>query len=176
MIIKPFNGICPKIDPSAFVAEGAVVIGDVEIGPGASIWYGCVVRGDVNHIRIGANTNIQDGTVIHVSRVDHPTIIADEVTIGHGAMIHGCTIESGSLIGIGAIILDGAVIGRESLIAAGSLVTPGTVIPPRFMVMGSPAKVKRALSDEEVAHIQTFWQNYVTLSEIYMKEDRAIGS
>jgi len=163
MIIKPFKGISPRIDPTAFVAEGAVVIGDVEIGPGASIWYGCVVRGDVNFVRIGARTNIQDGTVIHVSRVDHPTIIADEVTVGHGAMIHGCNIESGSLIGIGAIVLDGVVVGRESLIAAGSLITPGTVIPPRSMVMGSPAKIKRTLDDEEVANIQTFWQNYVTL-------------
>ena len=164
MIIKPFKGISPRIDSTAFVAEGAVVIGDVEIGPGASIWYGCVVRGDVNYVRIGARTNIQDGTVIHVSRVDHPTIIADEVTVGHGAMIHGCNIESGSLIGIGAIVLDGVVVGRESLIAAGSLITPGTVIPPRSMVMGSPAKIKRTLDDEEVANIQTFWQNYVTLA------------
>jgi carbonic anhydrase/acetyltransferase-like protein (isoleucine patch superfamily) len=164
MIIKPFKGISPKIDATAFIAEGAVVIGDVEVGAGASIWYGCVVRGDVNHIRIGANTNIQDGTVIHVSRIDHPTIIADRVTVGHGAMIHGCTIETGCLIGIGAIILDGAVIGSESFIAAGSLITPGTVIPPRSMVMGSPGKVKRTLSDDEVAHTQTFWQNYVTLA------------
>jgi carbonic anhydrase/acetyltransferase-like protein (isoleucine patch superfamily) len=172
MIIRPFNGISPKIDPSAFIAEGAVIIGDVRIGPGASIWYGCVVRGDVNRIRIGANTNIQDGTVIHVSREDFPTVIEDEVTIGHGAMIHGCTIERGSLIGIGAIVLDGAVVGAESFIAAGSLVTPGTVVPPRSMMMGSPAKVKKILGDDEVAQVQTFWQNYVTLSEIYMAEDR----
>ena len=170
MIIKPFNGISPKIDRSAFIAEGAVVIGDVEIGPGASVWYGCVLRGDVNHIRIGANTNIQDGTVVHVSRVDFPTIIEDEVTIGHGAMIHGCTIKRGSLIGIGAIVLDGVVVGAESFVAAGSLVTPGTIIPPRSMMMGSPARVKRTLGDDEVAHVQTFWQNYVTLSEIYMNE------
>lgn len=170
MIIKPFNGISPKIDPTAFIAEGAVIIGDVEIGPGASVWYGCVLRGDVNHIRIGANTNIQDGTVVHVSRVDFPTVIADEVTIGHGAMIHGCTIERGSLIGIGAIVLDGVVVGAESFVAAGSLVTPGTIIPPRSMMMGSPAKVKKILGDDEVAHVQTFWQNYVTLSEIYMNE------
>lgn len=172
MIIRPFNGISPKIDPSAFIAEGAVIIGDVRIGPGASIWYGCVVRGDVNRIRIGANTNIQDGTVIHVSREDFPTVIEDEVTIGHGAMIHGCTIERGSLIGIGAIVLDGAVVGAESFIAAGSLVTPGTVVPPRSMMMGSPAKVKKILGDDEVAQVQTFWQNYVTLSEIYMAEDK----
>ena len=170
MIIKPFNGISPKIDPTAFIAEGAVIIGDVEVGPGASVWYGCVLRGDVNHIRIGANTNIQDGTVVHVSRVDFPTVIADEVTIGHGAMIHGCTIERGSLIGIGAIVLDGVVVGAESFIAAGSLVTPGTIIPRRSMMMGSPAKVKKILGDDEVAHVQTFWQNYVTLSEIYMNE------
>lgn len=170
MIIKPFNGISPKIDPTAFIAEGAVIIGDVEIGPGASVWYGCVLRGDVNHIRIGANTNIQDGTVVHVSRVDFPTVIADEVTIGHGAMIHGCIIERGSLIGIGAIVLDGVVVGAESFVAAGSLVTPGIIIPPRSMMMGSPAKVKKILGDDEVAHVQTFWQNYVTLSEIYMNE------
>lgn len=173
MIIKPFNGISPRIDPSAFIAEGAVVIGDVEIGPGASIWYGCVLRGDVNHIRVGANTNIQDGTVVHVSRVDFPTIIEDEVTIGHGAMIHGCTIKRGSLIGIGAVVLDGVVVGAESFVAAGSLVTPGTIIPPRSMMMGSPARVKRTLGDDEVAHVQTFWQNYVTLSEIYINEGKS---
>ncbi|HQU86546.1 MAG TPA: gamma carbonic anhydrase family protein, partial [Pyrinomonadaceae bacterium] len=127
-MIKPFQNIEPKIHESAFIAENAVIIGDVEIGEQASIWYNCVLRGDVNFIRIGARSNIQDGTIIHVSRHDFPTVIEEEVTVGHSATIHGCHIEKGSLIGIGAIILDGARIGKNSLIAAGSLVTPNTII------------------------------------------------
>jgi len=169
-MIKSFQNITPKIHETAFIAENAVVIGDVEIGERASIWYNCVLRGDVNYIRIGARTNVQDGTIIHVSRGnDFPTIIENNVTIGHSATIHGCYIETGSLIGIGAIILDGARIGKNSLIAAGSLVTPNTFIPERSFVLGSPAKIKRELSDEEVENIQKFWQNYITLSEIYLQ-------
>ena len=167
-MIKSFQNIAPKIHESAFIAENAVIIGDVEIGERASIWYNCVLRGDVNHIRIGADTNIQDGTIIHVSRgTDFPTIIEKEVTVGHSATIHGCYIEQGSLIGIGAIILDGARVGKNSLVAAGSLLTPNTVIPPRSLVMGSPAKVKRELSDDEVKDLERFWRNYVALSRIY---------
>ena len=167
-MIKSFQNIAPKIHETAFIAENAVIIGDVEIGERASVWYNCVLRGDVNHIRIGADTNIQDGTIIHVSRgADFPTIIEKEVTVGHSATIHGCYIEQGSLIGIGAIILDGARIGKNSLIAAGSLVTPNTVIPPRSFVLGSPARVKRELSDEEIENLQHFWQNYVKLIELY---------
>lgn len=166
-MIKSFQNIVPKIHESAFIAENAVIIGDVEIGAQASIWYNCVLRGDVNFIRIGARSNIQDGTIIHVSRNDFPTIIEEEVTVGHSATIHGCRIEKGSLIGIGAIILDGAQIGKNSLIAAGSLVTPNTVIPEGSFVLGSPARVKRELSNEEIENIQKFWQNYVTLSELY---------
>lgn len=166
-MIKPFQNIEPKIHESAFIAENAVIIGDVEIGEQASIWYNCVLRGDVNFIRIGARSNIQDGTIIHVSRHDFPTVIEEEVTVGHSATIHGCHIEKGSLIGIGAIILDGARIGKNSLIAAGSLVTPNTIIPERSFVLGSPARVKRKLSDEEIENIQRFWQNYVTLTEMY---------
>ncbi len=170
-MIKNFQNTAPKIHDSAFIAENAVIIGDVEIGERASIWYNCVLRGDVNHIRIGAGVNIQDGTIIHVSRGnDFPTIIENSVTVGHSATIHGCYIETGSLIGIGAIILDGARIGKNSLIAAGSLVTPNTIIPERSFVLGSPAKVKRELTDEEVENIQKFWQNYITLSEIYRNE------
>lgn len=168
-MIKPFRDKTPTIEPTAFIAENAVVIGDVEIGAAASIWYNCVLRGDVNFIRIGARTNVQDGTIIHVSRgAEYPTIVADEVTIGHNATIHGCHIESGSLIGIGAIVLDGARIGRNSLVAAGSLVTPNTVIPERSFVVGSPAKVKRELGDDEVEGLQTFWRNYVSLIDFYM--------
>lgn len=167
--IRKYKGIEPKIHPSAFIAENAVIIGDVEIGADSSVWYGCVVRGDVNRIRIGSRTNVQDGTVIHVSRAqfDGPTIIGDEVTIGHGAMIHGCTIEDGALIGIGATILDGAHIGSQSFIAAGSLVTPNTVVPPKSMVMGSPAKVKRELSDEDLKDLADFWRSYVEILPDY---------
>lgn len=171
MIIKPFLDKFPKIHESAFIAENAVIIGDVEISENASIWYNCVLRGDVNFIRIGAKTNIQDGTIIHVSRGEnYPTIIEEEVTVGHSATIHGCYIEKGSLIGIGSTILDGARIGKNSLIAAGSLVTPNTIIPERSFVLGSPAKVKRELSDDEIENIQKFWQNYISLSELYLNQ------
>lgn len=171
-MIKSFQNITPKIHETAFIAENAVIIGDVEIGENASIWYNCVLRGDVNFIRIGAKTNIQDGTIIHVSRGENfPTIIEEEVTVGHSATIHGCYIEKGSLIGIGSTILDGARIGKNSLIAAGSLVTPNTIIPARSFVLGSPARVKRELSGEEIENIQNFWRNYVKLSEIYIKEN-----
>ena len=167
-MIKSFKNIQPKIHETAFVAENAVVIGDVEIGENASVWYNCVLRGDVNFIRIGARTNIQDGTIIHVSRGEKfPTIIEDEVTVGHSATVHGCYIETGALIGIGAIVLDGARIGRNSLVAAGSLVTPQTVIPDRSFVVGSPARVKRELSGEEVKDLERFWRGYIELSDIY---------
>jgi carbonic anhydrase/acetyltransferase-like protein (isoleucine patch superfamily) len=169
-LIRSFRDVAPRIDPTAFIAETAVIVGDVEIGADASIWYNCVLRGDVNFIRIGSRTNIQDGTVVHVSRGEmFPTVIENEVTVGHSATIHGCHIESGSLIGIGAIILDGARVGRNSLVAAGSLVTPNTVIPERSYVLGSPAKVKRRLNDEEIEGIQKFWRNYVTLIDNYVQ-------
>lgn len=169
-LIRKYKDIEPKIDTSAFIAENAVVIGDVEIGKDSSVWYGCVIRGDVNRIRIGERTNIQDGTVIHVSRAqfDGPTIIEDEVTVGHGAMIHGCHIEKGALIGIGAIVLDGVRIGAKALIAAGSVVTPNTVIPPRSLVMGSPARVKRELTEEELSDLDDFWTSYVEILPDYM--------
>ncbi len=168
-MIRSFKNTRPKIHETAFIAENAVIIGEVEIGENASIWYNCVLRGDVNFIKIGARTNVQDGTIIHVSRHDFPTVLEDEVTVGHSVTLHGCYIERGSLIGIGAIILDGARIGANSLIAAGSLVTPNTIIPPNSFVLGSPARVKREMSAEEIGGVQKFWQNYVTLSEVYIK-------
>jgi carbonic anhydrase/acetyltransferase-like protein (isoleucine patch superfamily) len=169
-MIKPFLAHIPNIHESVFIAENAVVIGRVEIGEQSSIWYNCVLRGDVNYIKIGARTNIQDGTIIHVSREEkYSTIIEDEVTVGHSATIHGCYIETGSLIGIGATVLDGARIGKNSLVAAGALVTPGTVIPERSFVLGAPAKVKRELTDEEVAALERFWRGYIELSEIHRK-------
>ena len=169
-MIKSFQNIHPKIHETAFVTEDAIIIGDVEIGEQSSVWYGSILRGDVNFIRIGNRTNIQDGTIIHVSRNTHSTILEDEITVGHRVTLHGCYIETGCLIGIGAIILDGARIGANSLIAAGSLVTPNTIIPPRSFVIGTPARIKRELSDEEIKDLQSFWTNYVKLSEIY-KED-----
>lgn len=167
-MIKPFNGLSPKLDPTAFIAEDAVVIGDVEIREDASVWFGSIVRGDVNYIRIGARTNIQDATVIHVSSKTHPTILEDEVTVGHRVTLHGCYVETGCLIGIGAILLDGVRIGKNSLVAAGSLLTPNTTIPPNSLAMGSPAKVKRELTDKELAKLQKSWQNYVELKKQYI--------
>jgi len=149
------------VDPSAYVDQSAQVIGDVEIGPESSIWMGAVVRGDVNVIRIGARSNVQDGSIVHVMHDTHPTRIGDDVTIGHAAVVHGCTIADRVLVGMSATILNGAVIGEDSIVAAGSLVTEGMVVPPRSMVMGVPAKVRRTLSDAEVASILDFSQNYV---------------
>jgi carbonic anhydrase/acetyltransferase-like protein (isoleucine patch superfamily) len=166
-LIKSFQGVEPRIHESAFIAENAVIIGDVEIAEQSSVWYGSILRADVNSIRIGARTNIQDASVIHVTSKTHDTVLEDEITLGHRVTIHGCYIETGSLIGIGAIVLDGARIGRNSLVAAGSLVTPNTEIPPRSLVMGSPARVKRELSEEEVKDLARFWQNYVELSKHY---------
>lgn len=167
-MIQQFSGKHPKIHETAFVAEDAIVIGDVEIGEDASVWFGSVVRGDVNFIRIGARTNIQDTTVIHVSSKTHSTILEDEITVGHHVTLHGCYVETGCLIGIGAILLDGVRIGANSLVAAGSLLTPGTEIPPGSLVMGSPAKVKRPLTVEELADLPRFWQNYVELKKHYL--------
>ena len=169
-MIKSFQNLSPEIHESAYVTDDAIVIGDVEIGAESSVWFGSILRGDVNHIRIGARTNVQDGSIIHVSRKTYPTIIEDEVTLGHRVTLHGCHIETGCLIGIGAIILDGVRVGRNSLVAAGSLITPNTQIPPRSLVMGSPAKVKRELGDEEVKELERFWRNYVSLSRIYQNQ------
>ena len=168
MPLQKFNSIIPTVHNSAFIAENAFVIGDVEIGEDSSVWFGSVVRGDVNYIRIGARTNIQDHTIIHVNTGTHPTILEDEITVGHRVTLHGCYVESNCLVGIGSIILDGARIGRGSLIAAGSLVTPNTQIPPRSLVMGAPARVKRELTDEETANISRNWQHYVELKNEYL--------
>ncbi len=166
-MIKTYENLTPKIHETAFIAETAVIIGDVEIGEQASIWYGSVLRGDVNYIRIGNRTNIQDASIIHVSSKTHPTILEDEITVGHRVTLHGCYVETGCLIGIGAIILDGVRVGANSLVAAGSLLTPNTIIPPCSLVMGTPAKVKRELDDEEIKNLEKSWRNYVLLSRLY---------
>ena len=169
-MIKHFQDKLPKIHESVFIAENATVIGDVEIGANSSVWYGCILRGDVNYIRIGERVNIQDASVIHVSSKTHPTILEDEITVGHRVTLHGCYVETGCLIGINSVILDGARIGKNSLVAAGSLVTPNTKIPENSLVMGSPAKVKRELSADEIENLKKFWQNYFSLSQIYLAE------
>jgi carbonic anhydrase/acetyltransferase-like protein (isoleucine patch superfamily) len=160
-VIRSYKGIVPKIDLSAFVDESAQIIGDVEIGADSSVWMNCVVRGDVNIIRIGRRTNIQDGTIVHVMRDTHATRLADEVTVGHGVILHGCTIEERCLIGMGAILLNGATIGHDSIVAAGALVTEETKIPARSLVMGSPAKVRRELTGKEIASIRDYAERYV---------------
>jgi len=169
-MIYSFKGILPQIAASAFIENSAHIIGDVQIGEQSSVWFNCVLRGDVFPIRIGHHTNVQDGTIIHVTSDQFATVVGNHVTIGHGVILHGCQIHDHSLIGIGSIILDEALVGEGSLIAAGSLVTPGMVIPPRSLVMGSPAKVRRELTDEEVAQQDFNWQHYVELKEFYLSE------
>ena len=166
--IRPFNGQSPNIHATAYIADDAIVIGDVEIGEDASVWFGSVIRGDVNYIRIGARTNIQDLSVIHVSSKTNPTILEDEITVGHRVTLHGCHVESGCLIGIGAIVMDGVRVGAQSLVAAATLLTPGTQIPPRSLVLGSPGRVKRELTDDELAYLDRSWRNYVELKQQYI--------
>jgi carbonic anhydrase/acetyltransferase-like protein (isoleucine patch superfamily) len=168
-MIMEFNGIHPKIDPTAFIADNAMVIGDVEIGPGANIWFYSIVRGDTHYIRIGANCNIQDACVLHIARDLHPLILEEGVVLGHRAVVHGCNIGRGSLIGIGAIVLNRAEIGEESIVGAGSVVSPGTVIPPRSLAVGIPAKVVRALTDDDVRMARETAAEYRELAEAYAK-------
>ena len=168
MAIRPYRGKLPVIQPSAYIDESAQVIGDVVIGAESSVWMQVVVRGDVNYIRIGDRTNVQDGTIVHVQHHTHPTVIGNDVTVGHGAVVHGCTIHDRVLVGMGAIILNGAEVGEDCIIAAGTLLTEGTVIPPRSMVMGSPGRVRRPLSDADVAMIREFSGNYVRYRLDYM--------
>jgi carbonic anhydrase/acetyltransferase-like protein (isoleucine patch superfamily) len=161
-MIRSFRGVRPTIASSAYVDESAQVIGDVVIGDESSVWMNAVVRGDVNTIRIGRRTNLQDGTIVHVMREpSHPTAVGDEVTVGHGAILHGCTVADRCLIGMGAILLNGSSVGADCIVAAGTLLTEGAVVPPRSLVMGSPGKVRRALTDGEVAFIRDSAANYV---------------
>src|SRR5881394_2342276 len=169
-MIRPFRGTHPQIHETAFIADSAQIIGDVHLGEHASVWFGTVVRGDMFYIRIGDRTNVQDNCVLHTRTGEKPTILEDEVTIGHSVTLHGCYVEHGSLIGIGSIVLDDARVGAQSLVAAGSLVSPGTIIPPRSLVMGMPARVKRQLTDEEVVGLDAFWKNYVAYIPRYKSE------
>lgn len=150
--IITLHGKTPRIDPSAFIAPGCRIIGDVDIGPGASIWYNCVLRADVNFIRVGARSNVQDGTVIHCDSAEggmngSPTIIEEDALVGHMAMLHGCTIRKGALVGLGSIVMDGCVIESNAMLAAGAMLTPGKIIPERQMWGGRPARFMRDLDE-----------------------------
>ncbi|HTG81208.1 MAG TPA: gamma carbonic anhydrase family protein [Geobacteraceae bacterium] len=175
-MIRPFQGIRPKIDETAFVAETAVIVGDVQIGRESSIWYNVVARGDVNFISIGDRTNIQDLSMLHVTHRKNPDdpgaplIIGDEVTVGHSVTLHGCTIENGAFIGMQAIIMDKAVVGTGALVGARALVTEGTLIPPHTLWVGAPAKYKRDLTPDEIAWLEKSAGNYVRYALQYIND------
>lgn len=162
----------PRLGERVFVAPTAAVIGDVELGDDASVWFGTTLRGDVNHIRVGAGTNVQDGSVIHVTHETHPTVIGAGVVIGHHAVLHGCTVEDGALIGIGARVLDGAVVESGAQVGAGAVVAPGHRVPAGHLVLGVPARVQRELSADEVANIAAIRQRYAALKERYRRTAR----
>lgn len=168
-MIRSYRGVLPVLDPTAYVDESAQIIGAVELGAESSVWMNAVLRGDVHRITIGRRTNIQDGTIVHVMNGSHPTSIGSEVTIGHAAVVHGCTIRDRVLIGMGAILLNGVVVGEDSIVAAGTLLPEDTHIPARSLVMGSPGKVRRPLSDAEVASIRVYAERYVGYRLDYMQ-------
>lgn len=166
MLLLPYRNARPFIDPAAFVAPGVTVVGNVRVERDASLWFGTVVRGDVNAITIGERTNIQDGCVVHVTE-ERPAVVGADVTVGHRAVIHGCTVHDGSLIGMGAVVLDGAVVGPNALVAAGALVREGFTVPPRTLAAGVPARVVRQLTDEEVAALLESAAHYVAYAREY---------
>jgi carbonic anhydrase/acetyltransferase-like protein (isoleucine patch superfamily) len=169
-MIRSYNGITPKLGERVYVDEAAQVIGDVELGDHASVWMCAVLRGDVHSIRVGAYSNIQDNCVVHVYKEMHPTVIADHVTVGHGAILHGCRVDSYCLIAMGAIVLNDAHVGAESIVAAATLVPEGMQIPPRSLVMGVPAKVRRQITEEEREGLRRYANNYFEYKESYLAE------
>jgi carbonic anhydrase/acetyltransferase-like protein (isoleucine patch superfamily) len=166
-MIRTYRGVLPRIADSAYIDPSAQVIGDVVIGERSSVWPNVAIRGDVNHIRIGNETSIQDNCVLHVDHQVFPCIVGNRVTVGHSAVLHGCVVEDGALIGIGAIVLNGAKIGTGSIVAAGALVPEGMEVPANMLVMGTPAKVKRAVTEEEQRRFQQNCDNYVKITAIY---------
>lgn len=172
-MLHEYKGKRPKIGERVYIAEGAQIVGDVVIDDHSSVWYNCVVRGDVHYIRIGKYTNIQDGSICHVMKDLYPLILHDHVTIAHGVMLHGCTIESHCLIGMRATIMNNAVVGAHSIVGAGALITENIIIPPRSLVLGVPAKVKRQLTDEEVASIDEYSRRYYEYKETYLNMQQA---
>ncbi len=170
--ILPFRGKTPEIHPTVYVAPTATVIGDVIVGPESSLWFGAVVRGDVFHIRVGARTNVQDNCVLHVTHDRSACLVGDDVTVGHAAVLHGCTVADRVLVGMGAIVLDDAEVGSDTIIGAGALVTMGAKIPPRSLVLGRPARVLRALTDAEVANVAEAGRLYVGFAGEYLGRPR----
>lgn len=168
-MILTHDGISPSIHRSCFLAHDCVIIGDVAVGAESSVWFRAVVRGDINYIRIGKWTNLQDGCIVHVTGETSPTEIGDCVTVGHGAILHGCTIEDGCLIGMGAIVMDDAVIGKGSLIASGAVVKSGTEIPPGSMAAGNPAVIKRKVSEDETRSFIKWARKYRDYTKEYLK-------
>jgi carbonic anhydrase/acetyltransferase-like protein (isoleucine patch superfamily) len=169
MIVRSYDGKEPRLGSRVFVAENAAIIGDVVLGDDCSVWYSATLRGDVNAIRIGAGTNIQDNCTLHVTHHDWPTTIGARVTIGHGAIVHGCTVHDGALIGMGSRVLDGAIIGESALVGAGALVPEGMQVPPRTLVVGVPARVKRDLTSDELVHLDRSWRNYIEYKDKYLQ-------
>jgi carbonic anhydrase/acetyltransferase-like protein (isoleucine patch superfamily) len=169
-LLRPYRGKSPRLHGSVFVAETAVVIGDVEIGEDSSVWFGSVLRADIHWIRIGARTNIQDQSMIHVTGGIHPTLVGDDVTVGHRVTLHGCTIKDRCLIGMGATVLDGAVVGEDSLVGAGAVVPPGMIIPPGKLALGAPARVKRDLTPAEIASFPVSANGYVRHARDFLAE------
>jgi len=167
-MLKAFRGIHPTIGKQTFIEDTAIVVGDVTIGSASSVWFHTVVRGDVHFIKIGDHTNIQDLSLLHVTHDTYPLVIGDQVTVGHHVVLHGCTIRDRVLVGMGAIVMDGAIIGEDCIIGAGSLVTEGVTIPPKSLVLGLPARVKRPLTPNEVVWIQESADNYVRYAQDYM--------
>jgi carbonic anhydrase/acetyltransferase-like protein (isoleucine patch superfamily) len=174
-MIRPYQGKLPEIAKSAYIDPAAIIIGDVKIGEDSSIWPLTVVRGDVHYIRIGARTNIQDGSVLHVMRDEYPLILGDDVTVGHKVTLHGCTIANRCLIGMGSIILNGVTIGEGSIVAAGALILERTNIPPGSLVVGHPAKIKRQLTGIDQASIDEYARRYVAYKNIYRDEAASAG-
>jgi len=169
-MIRTFQGIKPTVPKSCFIEETSVVIGDVVMGEECSVWFNAVIRGDVNYIRIGNRTNVQDLCMLHVTHDTHPLLIGSEVTIGHHVVLHGCTIQDRVLVGMGAIIMDGAVIGEDSVVGAGALVVEGTIVPPKSLILGSPAKVKRSVTAKELAWVKDSAENYVQYASQYLSD------
>jgi gamma-carbonic anhydrase len=170
-IVREYAGKTPELGQRVYLAETAAVIGDVVLGDDVSVWYNSVVRGDCNFIRIGPRTNIQDNCAIHVTVRTHPTILEEEVTLGHGAIVHGAVVRKGALIGIRATVMDGADVGESAFIGAGALVTPRTVVPPRTLWLGAPAKQARTLSDADVEDLRKYHLNYLGYKEEYFRID-----
>jgi carbonic anhydrase/acetyltransferase-like protein (isoleucine patch superfamily) len=172
-IVRTYAGKAPVLGERVYLAETAAVIGDVVLGDDVSVWYGAVVRGDCHFIRVGARSNIQDNSVLHVTQGTHPTILEEEVTLGHAAVVHGATVRRGALIGIRATVMDGADVGESAFVGAGALVTPRTKIPPRTLWLGAPAKLVRTLSDAEIADLVHYHRNYLGYKEEYFRVDGA---